>query len=689
MFKSLTLSLLRSSHVTACRILIFETFTPHLPCRCLITTHPLFSVDSSVLTINYHCLTLKMIELTHHSTSRDDLPKYTGPHTPSKNLEPYLKYLFPVVDDAQSNIFFCYREGRGFLSELEKYLRSHVHPRNSDVTIVIENGANATKSLDNKFESLGFGSKRTSGLYNCYQLMSESGEHSKFSNTLSHLIWSLVPPNFMYTIRSWGSGDEQLDGPIVHRLTNNQVSRNATIVKKPDFSFMPRYRDQISAALGQNVVPTFIGEVAKSQTADSLLMAAKSWLGGSMLLVESVLAVNLWRETLSIVFYQFDCRVENLLRLLGQFHESQWEAQCLRLVIRYKCLRWLIDLRLIMFLIEHQGEDFVPRENHALTAELQERFRDANRLIANYNDLLQGLGDTQTYTLAPERGLQVSLDPLIGHQEQIRDDIQGYEDILRWLPQADDEEGEIDLAQAVVTVSDMVFQQSLSPAAVLGPFTFNWAGPEHIQLQIPVSMMVGFTRQVVQLTVNDLKILAQDISWPIVELHSFSIQLPRIELGWIENPGSLARRKNTTVDELQQNLAHYLRGRINLGELTWVILGDTYNTLREVNDRIADQLENMNIGTKRYLLGIYRYLAHETFTNAPDTRDALEWTVRLQYYFRIVFQRLQRAAEEEQRAENERAGSAERAERAATERRARYERRVARREGTHTRPNGN
>uniref|UniRef100_A0A060TA78 ARAD1D24992p n=1 Tax=Blastobotrys adeninivorans TaxID=409370 RepID=A0A060TA78_BLAAD len=88
----------------------------------------------------------------------------------------------------------------------------------------------------------------------------------------------------------------------------------------------------------------------------------------------------------------------------------------------------------------------------------------------------------------------------------------------------------------------------------------------------------------------------------------------------------------------------------------------------------------MNIGTKRYLLGIYRYLAHETFRNAPDTRAALEWTVRLQYYFRIVLQRLQRAAEEEQRTENERA---------ATERRVRYERRVARREATHTRPNGN
>uniref|UniRef100_A0A060T1Q4 ARAD1C22638p n=1 Tax=Blastobotrys adeninivorans TaxID=409370 RepID=A0A060T1Q4_BLAAD len=161
---------------------------------------------------------------------------------------------------------------------------------------------------------------------------------------------------------------------------------------------------------------------------------------------------------------------------------------------------------------------------------------------------------------------------------------------------------------------------------------------------------------------DDLTILAQEISWPIVELHCFLIQLPRIEWGWIENPGFLARRKNTTVNELRQRLAHYLRGRINLGELTWDILGDTHNTLREVNDRTAGQLENMNIGTKRYLLGIYRYLTREIFRNTPDTRDALEWTVRLQYYFRIVLQRLQRAAEEEQRTENERAGSAERAE---------------------------
>uniref|UniRef100_A0A060SY42 ARAD1A13640p n=1 Tax=Blastobotrys adeninivorans TaxID=409370 RepID=A0A060SY42_BLAAD len=688
MFKSLTLSLLRSSHVTACRILIFETSTPHLPCVVSSQLILSFSVDSSVLTINYHCLTLKMIELTHHSTSQDGLPKYTGPHRPSKKLEPYLEYLFPVVDDAQSNIFFCYREGRGFLSELEKYLRGHVHPRNSDVTIVIENGANATKSLDKKFQSLGIDSKRTSGVYNCYQLIMESNEHASFAADLSESIKSPVPLHLRGIAKNRGSASCQLDAQIVHQLTNNQVSRNATIDKKPDFSFMPRYRGQISAAFGQKVVPTFIGEVAKSQTADSLLMAAKSWLCGSMLLVESVLAVNLWRETLSIVFYQFDCRVENLLRLLGQFHESQWEAQCLRLVIRYKCLRWLIYLQLLMFLIEHRDQDFGRLGNRELTAQIEERFRDANRVIANYNYLLQGLGDTHTYTLDPERGLQVSLNPLIGLQVDIRNDIRYYENVLRISSHTGDEE-EIDLAQAVITVSDMVFQQSLFPAAVLGPVTFNWAGPERIQLQIPVSMMVGFTRQVVQLTANDLTILAQGVSWDIVELHDFSIQLPRIELGWIENPGSLARRKNTTLDELEQNLAHYLRGRIDLGDLTWDILGDTHNTLREINDRIAGQLETMNIGTKRYQLRIYRYLTGEIFRDAPDTRDALEWTVRLQYYFRIVFQRLQRAAEEEQRAENERAGSAERAERAATERRARYERRVARREGTHTRPNGN
>uniref|UniRef100_A0A060TD81 ARAD1D04972p n=1 Tax=Blastobotrys adeninivorans TaxID=409370 RepID=A0A060TD81_BLAAD len=629
-----------------------------------------------------------MIELTHHSTSRDGLLKYTGPHTPSKNLEPYLKYLFPVVDDAQSNIFFCYREGRGFLSELEKYLRDHVHPRNSDVTIVIENGSNATKSLDKKFQSLGIDSKRTSGVYNYYQLIMESNEHASASYALSRTIDMLVPPSSSGIIKGLQSANCQLDAQIVHQLTNNQVSRNAAIEKKPDFLFIPLYRDQISAAFGQKVVPTFIGEVAKSQTACSLLMTVKSWLGGSMLLVESVLAVNLWRETLSIVFYQFDCRVENLLRLLGQYHEGDWEAQCLRLVIRYKCLRWLIDLRLLMFLTEHRNEDFGRLGNRELTAEIEERFREANRVIANYIDLLQGLGDTHTYTLDPERGLQVSLNPLIGLQDDIRNDIRYYENVLRISSHTGDEE-EIELAQAVITVSDMVFQQSLSPVAILGPVTLNWAVPEHIQLPIPVSTLDGLTGQEVQLTANSFTRLIQIISWDIVELHDFSIQLPRIEWGWIENPGSLARRKNTTVDELQQRLAHYLRGRIDLGDLTWDILGDTHNTLREVNDRIAGQLESMNIGTKRYLLRIYRYLTREIFRNAPDTRDALEWTVRLQYYFRVVFQRLQRAAEEEQRSQNERAGSAERAERAATERRARYERRVARREATRTRPNGN
>uniref|UniRef100_A0A060T1W7 ARAD1C19734p n=1 Tax=Blastobotrys adeninivorans TaxID=409370 RepID=A0A060T1W7_BLAAD len=602
----------------------------------------------------------------HHSTSQDGLPKYTGPHTPSKKLEPYLKYLFPIVDDAQSNIFFCYREGRGFLSELEKYLRSHLHLRDDDVTIVIENGANATKSLDRKFDSLGFGSKRTSGLYNCYQLLLVCTEHASFSTELSYIIKSLAPLDFRDIAVSYGSANMQLDGPIVHRLTNNQVSRSATIDQRPDFSFIPLYRHQISAAFDQEVVPTFIGEVAKSQTADSLLMASKSWLGGSMLLVESVLAVHLWRETLSIVFYQFDCRVENFLRLLGQYNEGDWEAQCLRLVIRYKCLHWLIDLRLLMFLIEHQNEDFVP-DYHAPISELEEQFREVNRIVANYNDLLQGLGDTQTYTFNPKRGLQVSLNRLIGLQDQIRDDIQDYEDILRRLPQADDEEGQIDLAQAIITVSDMVFQQSLSPAAVLGPVTFNWTVPEHIQLPIQVSTLVGSTDQEVQLTANDLTTLVPNISWNTVELHDFSIQLPRIEWGWIENPGFLAQRKNTTVDELRQRLAHYLRGRINLGHFTWDFLWDTHNTLREDNDRIAGQLENMNIGTERYLLGIYRYLARETSRNAPDTRAALQRTVRLQYYFRFVFQRLQRAGEEEQMTENKRAASTERAELAATE----------------------
>lgn len=178
--------------------------------------------------------------------------------------------------------------------------------------------------------------------------------------------------------------------------------------------------------------------------------------------------------------------------------------------------------------------------------------------------------------------------------------------------------------------------------------------PEHVRVPIPIRTLVGFGHQGVQLTANDLTQLATDMPWNMTKLHSFSIKLPEIEWGWIENPESLARKKKTTVRVLQQRLTHYLRGRIDLGHLTLDVLEHTLNALREDNARRAHQLDNMTIGTDRYLLEMYRYLKPETLSNTRDPRDALEWAVRLQYYFDQAFRRLLKQANEP-RAEDEQA----------------------------------
>uniref|UniRef100_A0A060SXK8 ARAD1A10208p n=1 Tax=Blastobotrys adeninivorans TaxID=409370 RepID=A0A060SXK8_BLAAD len=609
------------------------------------------------------------------ATSSVDQPRYTGPHKPSPQLEPYLKYLFPNVVDAQNNIFFRYREDQGFLSEVLMYLKYRLSNDmflwDNDVTIVIEDGANATDVIDRMLTASWISIKGTSGLYNCYQRIITWKHHKYFSTQLSFLITMLVHPNYRRIIKHSERSSCQLSGPIVHEFGNDQVSlkasSNMVLYKRPEFSFIPEYRSQISTALGQEAIPTFVTEVATSQCPDGLLRDVSIWLGGSMLLVESVLAFTLWKKTLSVCFYQFDCRVENLLRLLDEYHMDDWKVRCLRIVIRYKCLRWLIDLQLISFLLEHNNECFYRVQRGSLTLEIEERFQKANRVISEYRDRLRELGDTRTYEICPERGLVVNLTHLIRHREQIRDEIRFYQYSLTSLAREAEADHEVTLVQAIVTVSGIIFEQSLRPVAIMGPVYRDHIVSEHIHLPLFLKYLVGFTHELMQLAAEELTGIVRYLRWRIMDLQAVSIQLKEIKWRWIEKPLHIARKNETTVNKLRRKLGYYLQGRINLEHLSWDGLWDIDNSLRALNTEKTNQLENLSIGTDRYMVEIFRYLASETIRNSQNTRHSLEWSVNLQYSLHNLFQQLHDTAEHD-----------ERDERAAAEQSGRYKRRVAR-----------
>lgn len=583
------------------------------------------------------------------ATFPDDQPRYTGPHKPSPQIEPYLKYLFPIVDDPKSNIFFSYEEGSGFLYEFVHYLRHEVFdyefPPDNDVTIVIENGTNATDVLDRKLPALLSGMKRTSGLYNCYQRIITKKEHKYFSSRLALQITWLAPPVYRRIISRWEPRSCQLSGPITLDLSNNEVSLNTILDKMPSFSFIPQYRSQISTALDQRSMPTFIGEVATSQRPDDVLKNVSIWLSGSMLLVESVLALNLWPKTLSVYFYQFDCRVENLLRLIDEYDMDDWKVRCLRIVIRYKCLRWLIDLQLLSFLIEHLNEKFLPVRRETITSEIEERFKKANGVISGYSARLRELGDTETYTISPERGLIVERTYIIRFGEQIKDEIRFYQNTLTSVSR-EAEDHQVTLTQAIVTVSRIIFEQSLHPAAIMGPAYSNHIVPRHVHLPLYLKCLVGFTHEMMQLAAEELTSIVRFLRWRIMDLHASSIELKKIEWDWIRMPVHMARKYETTVNQLRRRLAYYLQGRINLEHLSWDGLCDIDNLLRAYNTEKIDQLENLSIGANRYLVEIFRYLASDTVRNSLDTRNSLEWSVNLQYSLQNLLQQLHNTAED-------------------------------------------
>lgn len=335
----------------------------------------------------------------------EDVPNYIGPDKPSRKLKPYLKYLFPHVENPESNIFFRYGGGRCCLVKMGTYLREMMLSSNDDVThtVVIENGASATEAIDKMFAGYRLiGCKRSSGLYNCYQWISCGGDRPSFNMSFCFFLRDLLTPNWRRIVK-WEHAHRLLNGPIASELNSDLLYWNTPLVKYPDVQFIPLYRSQISRALRQPEIPTLVGLLAESQNADSLLMDAKTWISGSMFLVESVLAFHLWRETTSVVFYHFDCRVERLMSLLDEYRKNDRKVRCLRLVIKYKCLRSLIDLQLLIFLIEHQNEDYQPLGKHPLTADREERFQQANRIISKYSDRLRELGDNRNYIISPKK----------------------------------------------------------------------------------------------------------------------------------------------------------------------------------------------------------------------------------------------------------------------------------------------
>lgn len=118
--------------------------------------------------------------------------------------------------------------------------------------------------------------------------------------------------------------------------------------------------------------------------------------------------------------------------------------------------------------------------------------------------------------------------------------------------------------------------------------------------------------------------------------------------------------KDATVEELQQRLDFYLKGRLGLGLLTLDRLEEFDRILREENAHNAELLENWGAlpEDKAYLLELERFLRNvengQNGNNSEALRNSLEWSVRLQCYLRVVFRGF-RNREENRRTAAERA----------------------------------
>lgn len=240
----------------------------------------------------------------------------------------------------------------------------------------------------------------------------------------------------------------------------------------------------------------------------------------------------------------------------------------------------------------------------------------------------------------------------MGHRQQVRDEIQFCQNTLNSLAQEAEDDGKVTLSEAIVTVSGIIFDQSLHPAAILGPAIASCISTEHIHPPIFLKSFVGFTHEQVHLTGNQLTRTVRCNTSDITLMHEFSIQWKRIRWEWIENPSGLAIAYNTTVEKLKRNLGNYLRGRIRLGDLTLSGLQYIDNALRMDNAQKARELESLSIGTKRYVVELYRYLVKNTLEGGNPlggeyAHNSLKWNVKMQYLLHLRLQELRKRARAE------------------------------------------
>uniref|UniRef100_A0A060TBY9 ARAD1B18458p n=1 Tax=Blastobotrys adeninivorans TaxID=409370 RepID=A0A060TBY9_BLAAD len=77
-----------------------------------------------------------------------------------------------------------------------------------------------------------------------------------------------------------------MNGTIINSFFNWWKGNTPGLVKKEaDSTFIPSFRHELCYVFGQQMIPTFIMELADSQSVDSLLTAVISWLCRTLLLV--------------------------------------------------------------------------------------------------------------------------------------------------------------------------------------------------------------------------------------------------------------------------------------------------------------------------------------------------------------------------------------------------------------------
>lgn len=212
------------------------------------------------------------------ASSSEPEVKFTtfGTREPSEEFFGLLDHFFPDPEAGDRNFFLRYnkRDKKGFLQSLHRCINEARFPLEGDVTIVIEDGALGSESINKIFKAAGWKGRIFVGLFNCYCCTIIRPDHATGFARVEDLLLNPVLKREASPLRN---STTFLDGDLINRFFGQPP--NATAGKMPDSSYAPCFREKLCNAFGALTVPTLVIELADSQSLKSLFTAV---LAGSV-----------------------------------------------------------------------------------------------------------------------------------------------------------------------------------------------------------------------------------------------------------------------------------------------------------------------------------------------------------------------------------------------------------------------